>query len=66
MSLAHFDLAVNGGVGRAAQALAAVGPDFDRYMTWRENWYRTLSGFPTFGRGWLNRCADLRRYVQSN
>jgi uncharacterized protein YraI len=61
MCLAHFDLAVNGGPGRAAQALAAVGQNFDAYMTWRENWYRTLSGFPTFGVAWLRRCADLRK-----
>ena len=60
MCLAQFDLAVNGGPGRAAQALAAVGPNFDKYMTWRENWYRTLSGFPTFGTAWLRRCKDLR------
>jgi uncharacterized protein YgiM (DUF1202 family) len=61
MCLAHFDLAVNGGVGRAKAALAAVGPDFDKYLTWRENWYRSLQGFPTFGTGWLRRCADLRK-----
>ena len=60
MCLAQFDLAVNGGVGRAAQALAAVGQDFDKYMSWREAWYRTLNGFPTFGTAWLRRCKDLR------
>ena len=59
MCLAHFDLAVNGGPGRAAQALAAVGPNFDAYMAWRIAWYKTLSGFPTFGKAWLNRCNDL-------
>lgn len=59
MCLAQFDLAVNGGPGRAAQALAAVGPNFDAYMAWRIAWYKTLNGFPTFGKAWLNRCADL-------
>lgn len=62
--VAVFDLAVNGGVGRAAQALAAVGQDFDKFMAWRIAWYRTLSGFPRYGASWLRRCNDLIRTVK--
>lgn len=58
MALAHFDLAVNGGVGRAAEALKAA-PTFLPYMAWRLAWYTRISGWPTFGAGWVRRCADL-------
>jgi len=59
MCLAHFDLAVNGGPGRAAEALKAVGPNFDAYMAWRLAWYKRLNNWPTFGRGWENRVNAL-------
>lgn len=58
LSLAHFDLAVNGGVGRAAEAMQAA-PVFLRYMAWRIEWYTRLSTWATFGAGWTRRCADL-------
>ena len=61
LNLAVMDLAVNGGPGVAAEALRYAGSNFDKYMTWRENWYRTLKEFPTFGAGWLNRCKALRK-----
>lgn len=61
LNLANFDLAVNGGPGVAAEALRYAGSSFDKYMTWRENWYRSLEQFPIFGTGWLNRCAALRK-----
>lgn len=59
LCLAVFDLAVNGGKGRAQQALTAVGPNFLLLMAWRINWYTNLNDFPTFGRGWIRRCARL-------
>jgi hypothetical protein len=59
MCLAHFDLAVNGGVARANEAYAACGADFWRYMVWRRDWYRRLETFPIFGKAWINRCKDL-------
>lgn len=59
MNLAHFNLAVNGGVGRAQKALAASGIDFWKYMVWCRDWYRSLSNFNVFGNGWINRCKDL-------
>lgn len=27
----------------------------------RERFYRSLDGFPTFGRGWLRRCEEVRQ-----
>jgi lysozyme family protein len=61
LNLAHFDLAVNAGRGIAAEALRYAGSSFERYMDWREAWYKTLPKFPIFGQGWLNRCKDLRK-----
>lgn len=59
MCLAVVDLAVNGGVARAEQALKECGLDFWDYMVWRRNWYRGLSQFNMYGTGWINRCKDL-------
>lgn len=59
MCLAHVDLAINGGPGRAAQALAAVGLNFDAYQSWRLAWYKTLTTWPTFGLGWTRRVNAL-------
>lgn len=33
----------------------------DRYQDLRDAYYRKLKTFPTFGRGWLRRVADVRR-----
>lgn len=59
MSLAHFDLAVNGGVARAQEALAAAGDNFLRYNAWRLAWYTRIAGWPHFGAAWTRRVADL-------
>lgn len=59
MCLAQFDLSVNGGVGRALETFAAVGPEFWEYMIWRRDWYHRLDQFPIFGKAWINRCEDL-------
>lgn len=59
LSLAVFDLAVNGGVQRSRQALAAVGNNFNAYMGWRIRWYTSLAQWNIYGKGWTNRCADL-------
>lgn len=59
MSLAVFDLAVNGGVGRAQKILDKAGDNFIAYMGERMYWYTTLGTWMTFGRGWTRRCADL-------
>lgn len=59
LCLAHFDLAVNGGVGRAADALAASNGNFLRYMGWRLHWYARLNTWHYYGAAWVRRCADL-------
>lgn len=60
MCLAVFDLAVNGGIGRAQEAFAAVGhSNFLAYMAWRLDWYTRISGWKHFGAGWTRRVADL-------
>jgi len=65
LNLANFDFAVNAGPGVAEQALAYAGSNFDKYMRFRETWYRSLKQFPEFGAGWLARCAALRKEAAS-
>lgn len=59
LALAHFDLAVNGGVGRARQALSEAGQDFDHYNAWRLRWYTGLDQFDLYGRAWVRRVATI-------
>lgn len=59
LCLAVMDLAVNGGVGRAKEALNAAGADFMKYMAWRIDWYTRISNFEIFGRAWIRRCSRL-------
>lgn len=58
LALAHFDAAVNTGVGQAATFLNSTH-NFDGYMAARIDWYTRLKTWPTFGAGWTRRCADL-------
>ena len=37
----------------------------DRYQDLREAYYRKLKTFPTFGRGWLRRVADVRKAAKA-
>ena len=59
MQLAHFDAAVNSGVGQAATFLAQSNGDFNEYMGLRVAWYTSLSKWDVFGKGWTRRCADV-------
>jgi lysozyme family protein len=59
LCLAVFDLSVNGGVGRAQQALAEAGQDFDRYNAWRLRWYTSLDQFDLYGPAWVRRVATI-------
>ncbi len=59
MCLAVMDLAVNGGVGRAKEALNAEGHDFVKYMAWRIAWYCGIPNFDRYGRAWIKRCSRL-------
>lgn len=59
MCLAVLDLAVNGGVGRAKEALAATGDNFVEFMAWRIAWYTRLPQFNLYGAAWIRRCSQL-------
>ncbi len=59
LCLAVFDLAVNGGVGRAQQCLNEAGEDFLRVMAWRIAWYTYIDGWSNYGVAWTRRCSDL-------
>lgn len=59
LCLAVFDLAVNGGVGRAQQALKETGHDFVKFMAWRIAWYTRIENFDRYGRAWIRRCSEL-------
>jgi hypothetical protein len=63
LCLAHCDLAVNGGVGRAMEAMTTAGPNFLRYMAWRIDWYTRISNFERYGRSWERRCAAILNAV---
>lgn len=57
--LAMFDVAVNGGPGRAQQFVGEVGTDAVALTARRLRWYTAIPGWESFGRGWTNRCAAL-------
>lgn len=59
LCLAHFDTAVNAGVGRAADMLERSGGDFVRYMGLLLDWYSRLDAFKDFGRAWTRRRAEV-------
>lgn len=61
LCLAHFNLAVNAGPGRARQTWQAAGPDFLHYMATALEWYASIGNFEHFGRAWVRRCADVLR-----
>lgn len=59
LCLAHFDTAVNAGVGRAAAIQREAGGDFLRYMALLLDWYTRIPNFEHFGKAWIRRRADL-------
>jgi lysozyme family protein len=64
LDLAVFDYAVNSGVSRAKAALAAVGDGaprdrIHRYCGARLAFLHGLRTWPTFGKGWSSRVADV-------
>lgn len=56
---------VDGEIGpNTLDAIAKAGPlEIAEYFKIRERDYRSLRSFPTFGKGWLNRLANLRAYI---
>lgn len=65
VDMVYFSMAVNAGPGRAEEILLhAIGGDdvttIDKFCDLCISFYRDLSQFPTFGKGWLNRIAHDR------
>jgi lysozyme family protein len=53
----------DGGFGPMTMAaVQAVDPNelIERFSQAKEDFYRSLNTFPTFGKGWLNRVADVK------
>lgn len=64
VDLAHYDCAVNSGVGRARKLLAASVGDaphltVKKYCAKRLGFVQGLRTWKTFGRGWSRRIADI-------
>ena len=65
VDMVYFSMAVNAGPGRAEEILLhAIGGDdtttINKFCDLCISFYRDLSQFPTFGKGWLNRIAHDR------
>ncbi len=69
LALVHFDTAVNCGVGKAKKILAESKGDARDYLLLRIRHYadiiRTNQKLSVFLRGWINRCMDLYKELQS-
>lgn len=63
LNVVHFDFAVNAGVGRANRTLAESNSDVSAYLDARVAFYKSLSTFPKYGKGWLRRVDDLRKLI---
>lgn len=61
--LAVFDMAVNSGVSRAVRFWSDANQDLNSFIARRIRFYVRLEKFSTFGRGWMNRIADLSEYM---
>lgn len=58
----------DGGFGpMTMDAVQAVDPVelIERFSQAKENFYRSLNTFATFGKGWLNRVADVKQHATS-
>lgn len=60
LALCVFDAAVNSGVGAALKWLKTTS-DWREYQALRLEFLTGLTTWPTFGRGWARRVADLTR-----
>lgn len=57
-----FDSAVNSGVGRALDWLAATN-DWRAFLAHRLKFLTDLTTWPTFGKGWARRIASVQEYA---
>jgi hypothetical protein len=63
VAIAHFDHAVNAGVGAAKGILAKCGDNIQCYIQGRLDDYRTKRNYATYGRAWTNRVNDLVKFL---
>ena len=59
LALAHFDTAVNAGVGRANEMLQKSRGNFLAYVGHLIKWYASIPNFEHFGRAWMSHRGDL-------
>ncbi len=64
LCLLVFDSAVLHGVGTARQWLDKVGPNPYLFAAYRLRVYTRLANWSEFGKGWVNRVADLLEAMQ--
>lgn len=71
LDLAVFDFAVNSGVSRAKNMLAAIGPQggsmerVDRYCDARLRFLKGLKIWARYGKGWASRVNDVRQTARA-
>lgn len=63
LSLAHFDTAVNMGVGRAGSLLSMASGSAALYVALRLRLYATFADFARYGPAWVNRCTELLEVI---
>lgn len=63
-AIAHFDHAVNAGVGAAKGILAQCGDNADCYIKGRFADYKTKSNCPQYCAAWFYRVNDLVKFLQ--
>jgi hypothetical protein len=61
LSFAHFDAAVNCGIGQATHFLERSDYNFERYNELRRSFYRGLNQFGLYGHGWMRRVDELEQ-----
>lgn len=65
LAIAAFDTAVLCGVSRTRRWLKESFYEVDAFLSIREE-FHNASRQERFKKGWLNRVADLRRYIKKN
>ena len=46
------------------QALLTAKDFIEKFSNAKESFYRSLTNFPTFGKGWLNRVAEAKKTAE--
>lgn len=64
--LTVFDFGVNAGVARSLRFWRDADGSARRFNSQRIRFYTRLQSFTDFGRGWMNRMADIMEYAATN